>query len=417
MPSFGYIESAIIFNLNNKKTLDDFPYSYNDFAQHGEKYLFVLDYYTTRKKFPEPSILIKTYDDLDVSSQNVDFGYSLDVFEQQILHRKIVSVINSAKPIIDKDAKKALNSLIDGLTTIDIQSDNDLMSFSDRGLTPLEDYEKKNAIRYSDKGMLGIPTAFSSVNNEGIGWMKGELISLYARPSIGKTWLAVMSAVVSMYSGYRTLFISTEMTTSQINLRFDVCLGRKMGYELSHHSLRSGEDMDTSAYKEYLSNVDKSLYVCDHISGSDSIKVSSLAHMIRKHSPEFVVIDGVYLLETDEKSSSAWESNHSLINKIKNLAKSYSVPIMVVTQANRDASDIYTPPEASSVAFGDAILRASDMVLSMCQVKDFDDQRLVEVQKHRDGGLYKSKSYLRWNVNYGEIDELEIDEYAINNDF
>ena len=57
------------------------------------------------------------------------------------------------------------------------------------------------------------------------------------------------------------------------------------------------------------------------------------------------------------------------------------------------------------------------MVLSMCQVKDFDDQRLVEVQKHRDGGLYKSKSYLRWNVNYGEIDELEIDEYAINNDF
>ena len=226
MPSFGYIESAIIFNLNNKKTLDDFPYSYNDFAQHGEKYQFVLDYYTTRKKFPEPSILIKTYDDLDVSSQNVDFGYSLDVFEQQILHRKIVSVINSAKPIIDKDAKKALNSLIDGLTTIDIQSDNDLMSFSDRGLTPLEDYEKKNAIRYSDKGMLGIPTAFSSVNNEGIGWMKGELISLYARPSIGKTWLAVMSAVVSMYSGYRTLFISTEMTTSQINLRFDVCLGR-----------------------------------------------------------------------------------------------------------------------------------------------------------------------------------------------
>ena len=67
---------------------------------------------------------------------------------------------------------------------------------------------------------------------------------------------------------------------------------------------------------------------------------------------------------------------------------------------------MYTPPRADQVAFGDALIRASDVAISMCQLQNEDDKRVVQFQKYRDGKLAKEMTVMNWEVNNGDIKEL-----------
>ena len=171
----------------------------------------------------------------------------------------------------------------------------------------------------------------------------------------------------------------------------------------------------------------KDLLVCDHISGQMGISLESIAGLVRKHNPEFVVIDGVYLLSTQDSRKAAWEQSHALFYGLKNLATSTNTPIMVSTQATREASNMFAPPRADQVAFGDALIRAADVAISMCAVandsmesssldqKGIDNKRLVQFQKYRDGELPRDKTYMEWSVNNGDI--REIPEYDGGGDY
>ena len=207
------------------------------------------------------------------------------------------------------------------------------------------------------------------------------------------------------------------MPIKAINMRMDVVLGRMLNYNFSHRNLRYGEPINEVEYQRFLEESNtKSLLVCDHIAGEMGISLNAIAGLIRKHNPEFVVIDGVYLISVSQGSKQAWEQSHMLFYGLKNLATSTNTPILVSTQANRDASSMFRPPKANEVAFGDALIRASDVAISMCKVKDAEDKRLVQFQKYRDGYLHKDLTAMQWDINYGDIKELEDYPVEIPND-
>ena len=66
---------------------------------------------------------------------------------------------------------------------------------------------------------------------------------------------------------------------------------------------------------------------------------------------------------------------------------------------------MYTQPRASQVAFGDALIRASDVAISMCMVEDEPKLREVAFQKYRDGDLGGRDSQFIWDVDKGKIEE------------
>ena len=238
--------------------------------------------------------------------------------------------------------------------------------------------------------------------------MPGELVAMYARPTVGKTWMCVHAAATAVKKGFRTLLISTEMPLTAINMRMDVVLASMMGYKLSHTALRRGDDINEEDFSNFLKDIDsKSLLVCDHIAGQVGISTDAIASLIRKHNPEFVVIDGVYLISTkDSAKKQAWEQSHSLFYGLKNLATSTNTPIMVSTQATKDVTNMFTPPRTDQVAFGDALLRAADVAISMCGIEEEPDKRMVQFQKYRDGQIDKDMTIMHWDVNFGDIKEL-----------
>jgi len=152
--------------------------------------------------------------------------------------------------------------------------------------------------------------------------------------------------------------------------------------------------------------------VCDHIEGATGITIDHIASLIRKHNPEFVVLDGIYLVSTGISNRKAmWEQSHAVFYGMKNLCLSTNTPIFVSTQATRDAgANMFVPPRPDQVAFGDALIRASDVAMAMAMVEGEPNKRIIQYQKYRDGQLDINASMLRWNVNQGDIAEIPYEE-------
>ena len=113
-----------------------------------------------------------------------------------------------------------------------------------------------------------------------------------------------------------------------------------------------------------------------------------------------------------------WEQSHALFYAMKNLCLSQDISMCVSTQANRDAKDEYEPPHPASVAFGDALIRASDVALAMSRVRDQDGDpdehmRQIQIQKMRDSELSTGNMYMSWDVDKGDIEEqLDYEPYG-----
>jgi hypothetical protein len=101
---------------------------------------------------------------------------------------------------------------------------------------------------------------------------------------------------------------------------------------------------------------------------------------------------------------------------MKTLALSTNTPVFVSTQATREAANMFEPPRADQVAFGDALIRSADVAMAMCRVEDEEDKRLIQYQKYRDGVLGSDISIMDWKVDTGHIEETEEDIFN-NGDF
>ena len=411
MESFDFVESGIVFGLDTAKALKEFRHSPKDFAIHGDAYKFVVSFFDEYGEIPSETVLQENFPTLDSSAQTVNVEYAIDAFKNQVLYREIVNVFQSQKTLLQEDPKTAFSKITSGLNDIGIAYDEDVISYSDDSMGRLEEWKARFKARRIGNKMLGITTPLHTINNTGVGWLPGEMISMFARPTIGKTWFCIFAAATAVMSGKKTLFISTEMPISAIALRADVIFARMLGYEISHRALRSGDMIDEDEYSQFLDDINEhQLFICDRISGQNSITIESIAALIRKHSPEFVVLDGAYLVNSGTGRKQAWEESHALFYGLKNLCTAMNISLFVSTQATKDAADIFRPPQADQVAFGDALLRASDVVLSMCLVEDAADRRLIQYQKYRDAEAFADTSLVHWNPDIGDI-------YEVNPDF
>ena len=407
MVNYEYVESAIIFGLDNKTNLRSFKHSGKDFAVHDGAYAFVVSYFDKYGEFPAPELLCKNFPKLDKTAQSVQFEYAIEQFKSQVLQRKVVNAVQSQKDLVKENPKKALSNMMVNLTDIEVIYDEDVEHYDTGGLTRLNEWKERTKKRQMGEGLMGVPTSFDSINATGVGWMPGELVAMFARPTIGKTWMCVHAAATAVHKGFRTLMISTEMPSTAINMRMDVVLGKMMGYDLSHKALRRGDEIEQDKYEAFLKEANtKSLLVCDHIAGQVGISTEAINSLVRKHNPELVVIDGVYLISTGDARKAVWEQSHALFYGLKNLATATNTPIIVSTPATREASNMFTPPRADQVAFGDALIRAADVAISMCALENEDYKRMVQFQKYRDGELARDMTIMNWEVNNGDIKEL-----------
>ena len=196
------------------------------------------------------------------------------------------------------------------------------------------------------------------------GFHANELVILAARPSMGKTALALnMTENVAIHQSTPVLFISLEMGSTELADRLLCSMARVNG-----HRLRNGtiSNEDRMRLVEKAGEISQSpLYIDDSPSRTVS-EIAAAARRIRRREGALglIAIDYLQLIEPDNARDPRQEQVAKIARRLKGLARELQVPILCLSQLNRQAEDSRDhKPKLSHLRESGAIEQDADVVM------------------------------------------------------
>lgn len=211
-----------------------------DFVVWGDLFAWISNYQQQYQILPTHDQIRASY--TDWQPPEGDFRYWLQQLQHYVKIRQIQQIWRDNLELLEEDPDKAGAAMLDRLETIHI-STNGHMAATDIGADlRYTRYLKRTEMRKKGYQLWGIPTGLKPIDGSHQGWMPGELIGIYARPSVGKTWfINKLGAIAWMQTKNRILLISPEMPESQMALRIDVLIAAELGIPLSHKAIVAGD--------------------------------------------------------------------------------------------------------------------------------------------------------------------------------
>ncbi len=263
-------------------------------------------------------------------------------------------------------------------------------------------------------GVSGISTGFLNLDHKLRGLRNGEMLVLAARPSMGKTSLAMniceclalghdmsgrpLKGGFAEYNGKCPVGVfSLEMSQEALALRM---LCARSG--ISSHQIEGGfisSQEATSRLTNAASALTQALLYIDDSGGLDVMELRARARRMKKlHGIGLIMIDYLQLLNCREYARQGRQLETSAISgQIKAMAKELNIPVLVLSQLSRApdqrVGDKTGKPRLSDLRDSGAIEQDADVVLLLrrpCKYegdKEYEDHTLavVDVAKHRNG--------------------------------
>jgi len=186
----------------------------------------------------------------------------------------------------------------------------------------------------SGGGVTGLPTGYTEFDEMTAGLQPTDLIILAARPSMGKTTLALnMAEYAAMKSKKPVAVFSMEMSASQLALRLISSIGR-----VNATRLRTGqlEDEDWSRVTSAIKLLrDARIFIDDTPALSPDVLRSKARRLKREHGLGLIVIDYLQLMQVPGNSENRATEISEISRSLKALAKELNVPVIALSQLNR----------------------------------------------------------------------------------
>ncbi|MGZ5235823.1 MAG: replicative DNA helicase [Caldimonas sp.] len=214
--------------------------------------------------------------------------------------------------------------------------------------------------------VTGVRTGFYDLDRMTAGLQAGDLIVLAARPSMGKTALALNIAEhVAVKEGLPVVVFSMEMGASQLALRMVGSLGR-----IDQQRLRTGALRDDE-WGRLSEAVEKLQKVSVFIDESGSLTPSEIRARARRQARQcgqlgLIVVDYLQLMSGSSETSE--ENRATVVGEIsralKSLAKELKCPLIAVSQLNRGVeSRTDKRPMMSDLRESGAIEQDADVIM------------------------------------------------------
>ncbi len=238
---------------------------------------------------------------------------------------------------------------------------------------------------HANPGVSGIPTGWRDFDEAIGGYQKGDLVSWVARMGVGKSYLLIKQAVSAWEAGYNVLFVTMEMSITQITRRI---VG--LGSGINPDYIRKGS-LDTYGVQR-LERYVRDMVHADRFNifaGSFSKKVSDLELLVHELSPDIIFVDGAYLMRPDvmPKSGARIERVAEVYDELKKLTITSDRPIITTSQFSRQAGKRGKDGSLETISFSDAIAMHSSIVLSIKEGSPPYEKtrRDIEILKGREG--------------------------------
>lgn len=236
----------------------------------------------------------------------------------------------------------------------------------------------------SDDTLTGIPTSLPKLDAMTCGWQPGDLIVLAARPSVGKTALVVQSLVNAARHGKRVLFFSLEMTGVKIADRIQAHVAQVNAAGMRNPKLFDSADFG-ALYNAAAEIAELPLYVDE----TPALTVEALCARARQlHATQGVDLIAIdYLTQMTPPSGpklSTADALQIVTRALKGLAKELNVPVILLSQLNRDGEG--HRPGLKALRDSGAIEQDADVVIFLHRPDpNRRNEVVLIVEKQRDG--------------------------------
>ncbi len=209
----------------------------------------------------------------------------------------------------------------------------------------------------------GIASGFNEIDRYTEGFTKGDLVIVAARPSVGKTSLALGIAYGAAKRQTGVLVFSLEMDVKQIVTRFLGLTG-----QTNILTLRTGGDvLDTGAADA----LTKLPILIDDTPGISVMELRMKARRAMSHMDiGLIVVDYLQLMRTAEKEENRVQEITTITRNLKSLARELNVVVMALSQLSRAAGDSGQEPKLSTLRESGSIEQDSDQVVMLWRDKE-----------------------------------------------
>ena len=298
-----------------------------------------------------------------VSAAHVEFHAK--IVAQKFIQRELIRVTSEIQSRAFDDSND-INELLD-------YSENELFQIAEgnikKEVAPLNIvlkeaiHEIEEASKRED-ALVGVPSGFTKLDRLTSGWQKSDLIIIAARPSMGKTALALSMARNMAIDHKKSVAVfSLEMSAVQLVNRLIVAETELPSNRIKNGRLKEDEWKQLETKIKILE--DASIYIDD----TPAISVFELRAKCRRlsaqHKLDIAIVDYLQLMTGPRDAGSREQEVSSISRSLKSISKELNVPILALSQLNRsvEVRGGNKRPQLSDLRESGAIEQDADMVV------------------------------------------------------
>jgi replicative DNA helicase len=227
-----------------------------------------------------------------------------------------------------------------------------------------ENFERLEKIFSEGRRITGLSTGYAGLDNETAGLQPSELLILAARPSMGKTALALNVAEnVALRQKQPVAIFSLEMSKESLLLRMLASEAR-----VDAHKFRTGHMNrdDWGKVTGALANLGEAPLWIDDSASSTVLEMGAKARRLKRdRGLSLMIVDYLQLVvpTNTSRGTNRQEEVSSISRALKGLAKELKVPVMVLSQLTRAPEREERKPQLADLRESGAIEQDADVVL------------------------------------------------------
>ena len=234
---------------------------------------------------------------------------------------------------------------------------------------------------YDSGKKTSIASGFPNLDNviDG-GFKRGQLIIVAARPSIGKTALAIQLMENAARDGNKCVFFSIEMMRQEI--------GHRMLYSterINSFQVWTGQ-MDWQGFESAVAEMGNlPILLNDHARNLSELE-TRMTVLARQGRCDIAFVDYLGLINPTDRRIPLYQQIAEVTGTMKVVAKKLGIPIVLLCQLNRDAAGNDVDPDLYHLRDSGSIEQDADIVL-MLRRKDDDLNILIRKNRHGESNL------------------------------
>jgi replicative DNA helicase len=225
-------------------------------------------------------------------------------------------------------------------------------------------FERLEKIFSEGRRITGLATGYAGLDNETAGLQPSELVILAARPSMGKTALALnMAENIALRQREPVAIFSLEMSKESLLLRLLASHAR-----VDAHKFRTGHMNrdDWGKVTRSLAELGEAPIWIDDSAASTVLEMGAKARRLKRdRGLSLMIVDYIQLVvpTTNRRTSNRQEEVSSISRALKGLAKELKVPVVVLSQLTRAPEREERKPQLADLRESGAIEQDADVVM------------------------------------------------------